>query len=88
MDLIIEELQKILTNKDFDKYYLEKYKDVYEISSINYKKKCAICDELEKQDLPYDCLFKPSYCVKNKNDFDIICLYDELKENIDLKNYG
>ncbi len=88
MNKIIDELTSIIKHKKFEQKYLIKYKVDYELSSMKYRQICKICENLVKEDLPYDCLCKPSYCVKNEYDFKIIQLYEELQENIEQNNYG
>ena len=77
IDEIDVELDKKYRN---EKYEVEKYQNLYNSSLEKYSKKCLICVELENQNLPYDCLSKPDYCVKNNYDFEIIIKYEELTE--------
>ncbi|UUV20770.1 hypothetical protein [Paenimyroides aestuarii] len=77
IDEIDVELDKKYRN---EKYEVEKYQNLYNSSLEKYSKNCLICVELENQNLPYDCLSKPVYCVKNNYDFEIIIKYEELTE--------
>lgn len=76
---IIKELELLLDKEDFKTEYLEKFKEAYNNSKVNYSKICEKCEECKKLNLPIDCLCKPDYCVKNETDFWIIKLYDDLK---------
>ncbi len=82
---IINVLNEILENEDYDKKYLETYFDAYNNSNENYSKLCSKCLEWKKLDLPSDCLCNPDYCVKYEQDFWIIKLYDDLKMYIEMK---
>lgn len=84
MELVINKLKLILNNEDYDSKYLKEFKEYYESSLKNYSMKCDKCIELENADLPYDCLEKPSYCLKEKDDFEIIKLYEDLKMYVEL----
>lgn len=86
MDNIIKELEEILSNEDFKQEYLVKYEEYYKKSLINFSKLCLICENLEKDDLPHDCLYKPSYCVKDEKDNLLINLYEDLEMYIEMKD--
>lgn len=77
---IIEEFNLALENKIPKNDILLKYYDQYQKSKIAYSQLCLACKEWEKLDLPFDCLSRPDYCVKNKNDFEIVSKYDEIME--------
>ena len=78
---LINEIDLQLEKKyRYEKYQTEKYKNLYFSSLEKYSKKCLICIELENQNLPYDCLSKPDYCLKNNYDFEVIIKYEELIE--------
>ncbi len=47
-------------------WWLLKYDDLYKSLKNSLETICRSCEELEKQNLPYDCLLSPSYCVKTK----------------------
>ena len=81
----IDNLVRIIESEDFRHFHLVDYSDLYKSSIKNYKSKCQNCLELEKNNLPFDCLSKSNYCLKTKEDFEIINLYEELKFNIELK---
>jgi len=87
MDEIIKLLTEIIENDDFDEKYLIKFKEMYEISTDRYNQICDVCKELETRVLPYDCLSKPSYCVKNEKDKKLILLYEKLKFGIEHRDY-
>ena len=84
-EIVIAELRQILEDEDYSITYLEKYLDDYNNSNKNYSKLCHKCTEWEKLDLPNDCLCKPDYCIKDKQDFWVIKLYEDLKMYIEKK---
>lgn len=79
---IIKELNEIIDSDNFDYSHLNKYELIYENSLTNSNKLCENCKELEKLELPYDCICKPNYCMKNYYDFEIIILYEEIKTRL------
>lgn len=77
---IILELNLAVERKISQKEVLTKYQFQYNKSKYAYSVLCKICKEWQLLDLPYDCLSGPDYCVKDRNDFAIISLYEELLE--------
>ncbi len=76
---IVSELEVILAQEDYSHTSLEKYSESYNEAHRNYSKLCNICLELEKSEVPFDCLTKPFYCVKYEHDFLIIKMYEDIK---------
>ena len=77
---IIRQLTTLLEGESITAASLEPYQAAYLESLENYSKICAQCEEWMAMELPYDCLSKPDYCVKNPDDAMIIKLYEELRE--------
>lgn len=79
MSELLQNLKLIIKQRDLNPIYLQLYKSMYLIAIENNNKICDSCIEMKNLDLPYDCLSKPVYCVKDCKNFEIINLYEELK---------
>ncbi len=77
---IIRQLTDLLESESVTLKSLEPYHAAYLESLDNYSKICAQCEEWQAMELPYDCLSKPDYCVKNPDDAMIIKLYEDVRE--------
>lgn len=78
LEVILQiELELNLKNKNLT-YNSEKFRDFYLESLHGRNKICEKCEEWKNLGLPYDCLSKPIYCVKNENDLLVIKKYEEL----------
>lgn len=84
MTLMIAEMEKGLIKK------LQYPKNFYLRTYLFCKKqmglKCQICEELEEQNLPYDCLQRPHYCVKKPLFQQYIIAYEGYKIRLSILN--
>lgn len=74
----IKEYSSKVYSTDYLNWWLLKYTDFYKMCIKKNSKLCEKCVKAEQQGLPYDCILKPSYCVKNSDLSKFINLYDEL----------
>lgn len=59
-------------------WWLLKYDDLYKSLKKSEEVLCEKCNELKKQNLPFDCLLSPSYCVKTRVENIFIKHYENL----------
>lgn len=71
------ELRNVKTRSE-----LEAFRDLYEAARLNYNQYCFRCRENAEIGLPYDCLSKPTYCMKTDDDRDIIYLFEEMQDEL------
>lgn len=71
-------------NIDFEKIKLledlEFHREDYLFFKDKNEKLCEPCIEWESLDLPYDCLSKPAYCLRNSDEILFIINFEEAEE--------
>lgn len=78
MNVDFEQIKTLHDLNIFEEYY-----KVFKKRNSILCQKCILFKEL---DLPYDCMAKPSYCLKNSDEIIFIINYEECEKK--LKNYG
>ncbi len=63
----------------FLNWWLLKYDDLYKSLVKKHSLLCEKCIELQKQNLPYDCLSNPEYCAKNSTTSNFITLFVDIE---------
>lgn len=65
-------------------WWLLKYGDLYKSITKNQNMLCENCLRLKAENLPYDCMLKPSYCNKNDEYQSFIKFYNDLDKATEL----